>query len=141
MVNCGIMGTEALKRAQAKYDAHRTVQIKMKLNIRTDGDIRAHLDAQSNKQGYLKELIREDIERRGQSVDRHKVEYRKGVGKGTVQYPKGVDQMLCTIGDIELYAETEPVNKLSSFDILKTEIIYQAEKHGIRVEELDFGGI
>lgn len=34
----------------------------LKLNINTDADIIAHLDKQSSMQGYIKQLIRRDIE-------------------------------------------------------------------------------
>lgn len=57
------METEAEKRAKAKYDAANTVQFKMKLNRKTDADILARLDEMDNKQGYIKSLIRADIER------------------------------------------------------------------------------
>lgn len=55
------METEAQKRARLKYEAANTVQFKMKLNKKTDADILAKLDSVGNKQGYIKELIREDI--------------------------------------------------------------------------------
>lgn len=55
------METEAQKRARLKYEAEHTVQIKLKLNRRTDADILAKLESVGNKQGYLKELIRADI--------------------------------------------------------------------------------
>ena len=55
------MQSEAQKRAKKKYDDAKTVQIKMKLNKSTDGDILAKLDSVPNKQGYLKDLIRADI--------------------------------------------------------------------------------
>lgn len=50
--------------SRAAYDAAHTTQIKLKLNDRTDSDIIAVLSAQDNKQGYIKALIRNDIERR-----------------------------------------------------------------------------
>jgi len=53
--------TEAVKRAQAKYDKANTRQIILKLNRRTDADILEALDAKENRQGYLKALIRADI--------------------------------------------------------------------------------
>lgn len=34
----------------------------LKLNINTDADIIAHLDKQTSMQGYIKQLIRQDIE-------------------------------------------------------------------------------
>ena len=57
------METEAEKRARAKYDAANTVQLKMKLNKKTDADILAKLEQAGNKQGYIKALIRADIEK------------------------------------------------------------------------------
>lgn len=47
--------------AQEKYDKLNTIQIKLKLNKKTDEDILKKLDSVGNKQGYIKDLIREDI--------------------------------------------------------------------------------
>lgn len=47
--------------AQQRYDAAHTTQVKLKLNDKTDADIIEHLSGQSNKQGYIKELIRRDM--------------------------------------------------------------------------------
>ena len=55
--------TPAQKRAQEKYDAKATVQVKMKLNVSSDADILQKLDSVPNKQGYIKELIRKDIKK------------------------------------------------------------------------------
>lgn len=55
------VSTEAQKRATAKYDATNTVQIKLKLNRKTDADIIRKLDAVENKQKYIKDLIRSDL--------------------------------------------------------------------------------
>lgn len=57
------MTTDAQKRAGTKYDNANTVQIKMKLNIKTDADILAWFDRQETKQGAIKKLIREDIKK------------------------------------------------------------------------------
>ena len=46
---------------QMKYDKNNTVQIKMKLNKNTDADILEFLETVENRQGYLKELIRNDM--------------------------------------------------------------------------------
>lgn len=48
---------------QATYDKAHTRQVILKLNIGTDADILEALDAQANKQGYIKSLIRADIAR------------------------------------------------------------------------------
>lgn len=53
--------SEALNRAREKYDAENTVQIKLKLNKKTDAEILAKLADVENKQGYIKELILKDI--------------------------------------------------------------------------------
>lgn len=48
---------------QEKYDATHTTQLKLKLNLKTDADILARLDRELNKQGYIKALIRADMEK------------------------------------------------------------------------------
>lgn len=58
-----IMATEAKKRANAKYDKEHTKGVYLKLNLETDKDILCKLDAVKNKQTYIKELIRKDIEK------------------------------------------------------------------------------
>ena len=50
--------------AKERYDAANTKQFKMKLNIKTDADIIEWLDAQVNKQGAVKDLIRKEIARK-----------------------------------------------------------------------------
>ncbi len=56
------MVSEAQNRAQAKYDKANTKMIQMKLNLKTDVDILEKLASVGNKQGYIKALIRADIE-------------------------------------------------------------------------------
>ena len=53
--------TEAQKRATAKYQAKNTRMFTIRLNYNTDQDIIDKLEKVSNKQGYIKELIRTDI--------------------------------------------------------------------------------
>ena len=60
--------SKAQLRAQAKYDKDNTVQVKLKLNKKTDDDIIKRLSAADNVQGYIKELIRLDI-LRDNSID------------------------------------------------------------------------
>ena len=50
------------KEYLAAYDRENTKQIKLKLNRKTDLDIIEHLEQKKNTQGYIKELIRKDIE-------------------------------------------------------------------------------
>ena len=46
-----------------KYDASNTTQVKLKLNYNTDADIIEYLESCGNKQGTIKNLIRDEIER------------------------------------------------------------------------------
>lgn len=61
---------DALKRAQARYEASGAVKAKtkgfyIKCHVDHDADIIATLEAQDNKNGYVKELIRRDIAKQG----------------------------------------------------------------------------
>lgn len=47
--------------ATAQYDRENTRRINLKLNKKTDDDIIKWLEAKKNIQGYLKQLIREDM--------------------------------------------------------------------------------
>ena len=53
----------ARTQAQAKYDKSHTTGFYMKLNTCTDQDILEWLESQGSKQGAIKKLIREEIER------------------------------------------------------------------------------
>jgi len=57
--------SDAQKKAAAKYDAQHTTRVFIKLNKETDADILQHLEQVPNKQGYIKSLIRKDIEEQG----------------------------------------------------------------------------
>lgn len=53
--------TDAKKKANAKYDKNHTRNIMFKFNKKTDKDILEKLDEVENRQGYVKDLIRKDI--------------------------------------------------------------------------------
>lgn len=55
------MASEAQRRATKKYNATHIQKLKFNLNIKTDADILQKLESVSNKQGYIKALIRQDI--------------------------------------------------------------------------------
>ena len=55
------MASDAQKKASAKYDAANTMQFKIKLNRTTDAVIIEHLKSLDNNQGYIKNLILQDI--------------------------------------------------------------------------------
>ena len=52
---------------QSRYDAAHTERVQLKLNTKYDADILARLAAQTKetggKQGYIKRLIREDMQK------------------------------------------------------------------------------
>ncbi len=50
-------------KTAAIWDKANTTRIALKLQNRTDADILAKLESVGNKQGYIKELIRQDIAR------------------------------------------------------------------------------
>lgn len=56
------MLSEAQKRANKKYDLKTYKQITLK--IRKDSDVLKWLEKQNNKNGYIIELIRKDIEKK-----------------------------------------------------------------------------
>lgn len=58
------MSSEAQIRASIKYNAKMIKQIKLALNKETDADIIEWLGQQDNMQGYIKNLIREDMRKR-----------------------------------------------------------------------------
>lgn len=53
--------SDARIKANAKYDKVNTKSVFLKLNVKTDADILEHLETVGNKQGYIKELIRKDM--------------------------------------------------------------------------------
>ena len=56
------MTTEAQKRASMKYFKNNITQKVIRFGV-NDRDILAHLESQDNMSGYIKRLIREDMER------------------------------------------------------------------------------
>lgn len=48
-------------KASIKYNAKNVKQVKLNLNLKTDADIIEALTASGNMQGYIKDLIRKDI--------------------------------------------------------------------------------
>ena len=59
------MVSEAQKRATIKYQKEHTVMFSLRFNYKYDADILDKLSKVSNKAGYIKTLIREDIVRDG----------------------------------------------------------------------------
>ena len=55
--------SDAQLRAGAKYDGKNTKQITLKLNLTTDADVLKKLAGVDNIQGYIKSLIRADLQK------------------------------------------------------------------------------
>lgn len=49
--------------AQRKYEKNNVKQYTLKFMISTERDLIEHLEKQSNKSGYIKELIRKDLKK------------------------------------------------------------------------------
>ena len=54
---------ERQQTAKERYDAKTAYYVRLKLNKGTDADIIAELEAVANKQGYIKDLIRKDLQK------------------------------------------------------------------------------
>lgn len=57
------MASEAQRKAVSRYDKENTKSITVKLNRKTDADIIEWMDTKENRQGYIKEIIRKDMEK------------------------------------------------------------------------------
>lgn len=57
--------TNANKAASMRYCAKNVKQVKFNFNRVYDADIIEHLENQDNMQGYVKQLIRDDIKEGG----------------------------------------------------------------------------
>lgn len=55
------MASKAQIEATARYDQKNVKGVYIKLNRQTDADIIKHLENVQNVQGYIKQLIRSDI--------------------------------------------------------------------------------
>lgn len=55
--------TERRLTPQERYDRAHIRRITLKLNITHDADVLAWLDSQANKQGAIKKLVRDEINR------------------------------------------------------------------------------
>ena len=58
------MVSEAKLKAQYKYDKANTQQVMLKLNKSSDADILMKLKSIDNRQGYIKELVRKDMQQK-----------------------------------------------------------------------------
>ena len=56
--------TNAQLKAQRKYDDLNTIQIKLKLNKKSDADIIEALEQSGNKQGLIKTAVRVYLKRK-----------------------------------------------------------------------------
>lgn len=57
--------SESNLRAIAKFNAEKTTRVFLRLNHNTDADILEKLETVESKNGYIKRLIRQDIEKGG----------------------------------------------------------------------------
>lgn len=55
------MTSNAQRRASAKYDKENAVVLTFKLNKKTDSDILAALESVTNRNAFIKKIIREKI--------------------------------------------------------------------------------
>lgn len=144
------------KDAKQAYDAANTTQFKMKLNQKTDADIIAKLDNEWNKQGYVKYLIRKDIEANGIRTRYRIVKFQNACGKAYLNdLTPGVS---LDIGDDRGYDDFEIIqvfeSKKEAFDTFKEyrstvqdwgydrfgNAIYEIVEYAIEIYEVDENG-
>ena len=124
------------KEATARWDAENAVQVKMKLNKNTDADILEQLENVKSKQGYIKKLIRMDIERRNLTMTR--IQFEAGTSRHSND---GVNFLMGEVDGIILYAECVVPDGASEdygYLDLKDDILRQATEEGIDTRQLEF---
>lgn len=62
------MASEAKIRANNKFNKANTRMVSLRLNYNTDADIIKKLDEVDSKMGYIKELIRKDLQTKKNSL-------------------------------------------------------------------------
>lgn len=62
------MASEAKIRANNKFNKANTRMVSLRLNYNTDADIIKKLDEVDSKMGYIKELIRKDMQTKKNSL-------------------------------------------------------------------------
>ena len=70
------MASEAKIRANNKFNKANTRMVSLRLNYNTDADIIKRLDEVDSKMGYIKELIRKDMQTKKNSLFSLKVLYK-----------------------------------------------------------------
>ncbi|MBQ6220996.1 MAG: hypothetical protein IJJ44_00070 [Solobacterium sp.] len=61
--------TKAQLKSIAKFNREKTRAVLIRLNVNTDKDILEKLETVPSKQGYVKKLIRDDIEKENQGKE------------------------------------------------------------------------
>ena len=64
------MVAESQRKANDRYQKSHIRQYNLRLNVRTDTDIIRFLDGTNNRQGLLKRLLREEIERKSREHEK-----------------------------------------------------------------------
>lgn len=64
------MVSNAQRRAAAKYDKKNAVVLTFKLNKKTDSDILAALESVTNRNAFIKKIIREKIAESERTADK-----------------------------------------------------------------------
>ena len=67
------MSSKAQIAASAKYDRANTTPVMLKLNNKNDSDILQQLGYQANKQKYIKNLIRKDMQNAGGVITQNSI--------------------------------------------------------------------
>lgn len=58
--------------SNARYEKANLFRVSVAFNRKTEPDLVAQIEAQQNKAGYLKQLVKDDIERNGDAQEESK---------------------------------------------------------------------
>ena len=136
------MATEAEKRATKKYDKENTVQVLLKLNKKTDKDILYELGTKYSKMGYIKDLIRKDIESMMEKRKAELAKWNEEQDREDTMYELEVrryNQYGEEIGGDPIYAMSDDLEEIEK--AFEKEIYYKQNQKGCVIEILRFMGI
>ncbi len=128
--------------AQSKYDKAHTKSVLLKLNKKTDADILGKLEQVPNKQGYIKELVRNDLRQQGSALSMEDLKLllipvikQNGIRKVSVfgSYARGeadaesdVDLMIEGGNTKTLFAYAELISQMEKALGRKTDVVMES---------------
>lgn len=120
------MTTKAQKTATAKYQAANMKKYTFKFNVKTEGDLIAHLESIDNVQGYIKALVRADMLKKNNYLRKGENAMKMNdLHKTALSLKETADSLLLSIReaqrDIETKYNAEHAEPFNGFDYETTD--------------------